>query len=355
MKPLSLILAGLIAAVGAASAAAQDAADRVVAQAREPAADGPRIGGEPAPPVESGYLGIKADDSGPGDGIRLLDVISGAPAEKAGLCAGDLITAVQGEAVRSVDQFAAQLGRLPAGAKVTFTLLRGDERQSIDVTLGRRQQAARPPQLRLGPALPAAPATGAAPLGLRVQPVSEEAARRLALPAARGAQVTMVSKDSAADKAGIAVDGVIVSIDGQDTESPDDAAKIIGAARAGQTLKFALYERGQLVERAVTVARGTDADPSRAAAASGTTPPPRTAVRDPLPGGPAPPTDVAETAVVNADDRVKRLEGRIEQLEKRLEAVQRRLDEFLDLQQRANDLQKADKLQPRARLIPQTP
>ena len=104
---------------------------------REPAAAGPELLVTPPPASQgSGYLGIKADDRGPGDGIRVVEVMAGSPADTGGLIPGDLITAVQSKAVHSVEDFAGLLGRMSVGTNVTFDVLRDNERHSVDVTLG---------------------------------------------------------------------------------------------------------------------------------------------------------------------------------------------------------------------------
>ena len=72
------------------------------------------------------------------EGVAVLDVVEGGPAAKAGLRPGDVITAVDGKQVASVEDFLAVLRPHKPGDTVTVTFLRGDASQSTDVTLADR-------------------------------------------------------------------------------------------------------------------------------------------------------------------------------------------------------------------------
>ena len=61
-------------------------------------------------------------------------VVPGAPAERAGLRAGDVIVAVAGKTVASRDDITAQIGVAGAGKPVTVTITRGAARLDIIVT-----------------------------------------------------------------------------------------------------------------------------------------------------------------------------------------------------------------------------
>ncbi len=259
-----------------------------------------------------GYLGLKADDQGPGDGLRVVEVKADGPAARAGLRVGDLITSVQQTTVRSLDEFAKALSSIPAGERVTFDIVRGQVRQRIDVTLGRRPSVA-PPQLRLGSQAAANAQPDVAPLGLRVEALSNNARQARGIASAGGVQVTRVTANSAAAKAGIMVDAVIVSIDGQPVASPDDAARMLSRARVGRPISFALVEKGESVERQVR--------PESAAAAP-------TAREPVLPDAakPAPPGD----RVAGAHARITELEERVSDLEQKLAALQAALEKFRD-------------------------
>jgi putative serine protease PepD len=89
--------------------------------------------------VQTGYLGVSAaDPSGNQDGALVQDVVSGSPAAKAGLQAGDLVTAVDGQAVQSSGEMVARIRGHKPGDKVTITVDRNGSQTTISATLGER-------------------------------------------------------------------------------------------------------------------------------------------------------------------------------------------------------------------------
>jgi putative serine protease PepD len=65
-------------------------------------------------------------------------VSAGTPAEKAGLKAGDVITALDGKPVTKADDLTAAITAHAPNDKVTLTITRNGKTQTIDVTLGAR-------------------------------------------------------------------------------------------------------------------------------------------------------------------------------------------------------------------------
>jgi putative serine protease PepD len=89
--------------------------------------------------IQTGYLGVTAaDPSGGQDGALVQDVVSGSPATKAGLQAGDLVTAVDGQAVQNAGEMVARIRGHKPGDKVTITVDRGGNQTTISATLGER-------------------------------------------------------------------------------------------------------------------------------------------------------------------------------------------------------------------------
>lgn len=69
-------------------------------------------------------------------GALVIDVSSGGPADKAGIKAGDIITAFDGGKVTSVTDLLAALRKKDPGQQVDVTLQRGQQSQTVHVTLG---------------------------------------------------------------------------------------------------------------------------------------------------------------------------------------------------------------------------
>lgn len=326
------------------------ALDRAEAQLRNPEAAGPELGTPVvnAPARASGYLGIKADDRDAQGGVRIVEVVPRGPAEAAGLHVGDLINAVRGKAVHTLDDFAMQLASMSVGTHVVFDIERAGQQQSIEVVLGTRQSAAAVPQIRPGPqpapvaAVVAAPvSTGArsvdrpAALGLRVEMIDETSRRTRNLPPNAGVLVTRVTKNSAAARAGLVVGTVLLAIDGQNVTSPDDAAAIIGRAQVGQPLAFVVSEGGQQVVLSVIPEAVSQTVPAPRSANRVITPP-----ADEAPAA-APgrrtkrPMETINNEINDARATIRRLQQRVTELEHELEVLQdkaeKRRDDILEI------------------------
>ncbi len=86
--------------------------------------------------VVHAYLGVSvATASG---GAKIGAVRNGAPAAKAGLQVGDLITSVAGTSVRSTNDLQRAIDARKPGDKVSLTIVRNGIRRTISVTLGTR-------------------------------------------------------------------------------------------------------------------------------------------------------------------------------------------------------------------------
>jgi S1-C subfamily serine protease len=89
--------------------------------------------------TESGYLGVGGADPSLGRaGALINEVISGGPADKAGLQVGDLVVAVNGKKVQSMDDLAAQVRLLGPGQRAALTVVRDGKEQTVTATLTTR-------------------------------------------------------------------------------------------------------------------------------------------------------------------------------------------------------------------------
>jgi putative serine protease PepD len=82
-------------------------------------------------------IGVKAltSTSRGQTGAMVQEVLPGAPAAEAGLRAGDLITAVDKTAVKSVDELIIAIREHKVGQTVTLTYYRNGQKQTVQVTL----------------------------------------------------------------------------------------------------------------------------------------------------------------------------------------------------------------------------
>lgn len=93
------------------------------------------LGVRPAPltPQIRQRLGVEVEA-----GVLVIAVVADSPAREAGLEPGDLITAVDDETLRGVEELTAALRRREPGEEITLTVLRDGEERQVDVELGER-------------------------------------------------------------------------------------------------------------------------------------------------------------------------------------------------------------------------
>ena len=95
--------------------------------------------------VIRGWLGVAVQELTPAlakalkmevaRGAVIADVAPGNPAERSGLRQGDVILALNGEAVENGRQLSLRVAQIPPGSHARLTILRGGERRDLNVTL----------------------------------------------------------------------------------------------------------------------------------------------------------------------------------------------------------------------------
>ena len=94
----------------------------------------------PIPSEEASSLGVKE-----GPGVVVYQVQAGSGAERAGLRRGDVITALNGQAVTDPNSFRNAVASTPPGSEITLTVKRDGSERQVRATLGEfTPQAERP-------------------------------------------------------------------------------------------------------------------------------------------------------------------------------------------------------------------
>ncbi len=137
--PDKIDLPGLVKVAALAREAVAYLAERpqpltVTTAARAPAA--PPAEGRPG--ERRAGLGTVPDFAFEGPGVRVASVIAGSPAERAGLRAGDVLTAIDGAPVADLRGYSALLRSLGPGRAVRLTVLRDGKEQVVEATLAER-------------------------------------------------------------------------------------------------------------------------------------------------------------------------------------------------------------------------
>lgn len=149
-------------------------------------------------------------------GVLVNSVDPGGPAERAGVRAGDIITAVNGVRVNDANSLRNHIAETTPGTEITITVLRDGREQQLRARLTE---------------LPADKDTGSTTsgdgrpeqLGVTVEPLTPEIAQQLGLRRnTQGLVVTDVDSAGPAAEAGIQPDDVIVEVNHQPVKSAAD-------------------------------------------------------------------------------------------------------------------------------------
>jgi putative serine protease PepD len=91
------------------------------------------VGGEEPVPAFLGVVGTSPTSGRPG--ALLTEVQEDTPAADADLVVGDLVTTFEGDPIESMAALAARIRASEPGTEVTLSVIRNDERMTVDVTL----------------------------------------------------------------------------------------------------------------------------------------------------------------------------------------------------------------------------
>jgi serine protease Do len=164
-------------------------------------------------------------------GALVASVNPGSPAERAGLKAGDVIVAYNGKPVETPRVLPVLVANTEVGKTVDLTVMRDGTERPVRVTVGNLADSRE--------ARAAAPATEsrvAAKLGLELQELTPQAARRLGVQGDAGVVVTEVRPDSPAAQAGIAEGDVIREVNRTPVRGLKDVETAMAQATDGQVL-----------------------------------------------------------------------------------------------------------------------
>jgi serine protease DegQ len=92
-------------------------------------------------------------------------------------------------------------------------------------------------------------------LGVGLQAITPEIAESFKLGAPRGAIINEIVRDGPADKAGIKLGDVIVSIDGKQISDPHGAVNVVTGLAPGSATKLLMKRKGQEMELTVAIGR----------------------------------------------------------------------------------------------------
>ncbi|HEY7220704.1 MAG TPA: DegQ family serine endoprotease [Candidatus Binatia bacterium] len=196
--------------------------------------------------VVRGWLGVRAQDMTPATAQSLgltrssaemavvTEVSENSPAAEAGVKTGDIIVQFNGRPVPKSHDFPGVIADTPPGQRVTLKIIREKKEQVVTVKIGELADENDPNQQVEARDLE---------LGLRVQRITPEAARRLGLTSPRGVLVIEVLPGSPADQVGIEPADVIREVNQRPVTNVKDFERAARQGRRGDRVLL-LVQRG---------------------------------------------------------------------------------------------------------------
>ena len=169
-------------------------------------------------------------------GARIESTGPGSPADKAGMQRGDIILAVDGESVNSVNDLQIKIAQHQPGDTVTLLVWRDRRKWEVDVELG-EAPAASVPAVR-GNDDEEAPEFDN--LGISLRGLSADEKERYNVTG--GLLIESVTTGSPAEKAGVIPFSILVSIDGNNLNTVEEFDHILEYSESGKVLKFKVKE-----------------------------------------------------------------------------------------------------------------
>ena len=181
-------------------------------------------------------------------GALIKEVMKGTPAEKAGLKANDIITAINGVAIRSAEDLSREVGKYMPDNKITITYLRNQQTENTTAILATNNgETNRHYQFKdtilfniddMFKSFPPdrnewAPKPRKLQLGVGIQDMENS----------KGVKITSVTENSPAALAGIKKDDVILSVNGTALTDINDLRRMLNDTKEGDKWKIE-YERG---------------------------------------------------------------------------------------------------------------
>jgi len=195
-----------------------------------------------AGPEERAYLGVSVREvRQPEDGVVVLSVVPGSPAQTAGLRAGDRIVASLEGRPCDLECFGNRIREAGPGARIVIRFVRDGATREAQAVLGRaaavrwdRPERIEAPELLLRnrldailaevprpPAPPELLLSPASRVGLDLIQATPELRQHLGGPAGSGALVGQVKPGSAADRAGILTGDLLTAVEGRPVRGDD--------------------------------------------------------------------------------------------------------------------------------------
>jgi len=175
-------------------------------------------------------------------GVIVKEVAKGGPSDKAGVKPDDIITSINGKAIRTSDDLMARVADTPVGDTLALSVDRDGKTMDLKVVTQDRAVLYQDRPEVVGENFNAPnggknePAATAAKFGVSLRDASAD--ERGLTPDKRGVVVARVEQDSFAEDIGLMEHDIIVSINRRNVNSTDDVRAVAQSLKAGDAVTF---------------------------------------------------------------------------------------------------------------------
>lgn len=180
-------------------------------------------------------------------GALVASTTPGGPADRAGVKAGDVILAVNGDEVEDFGDLTRRIGRLLPGEKVDLTIWRKGKKLNLAASLDERSAE----ESATGSGADGDLAESDKVLGMTLRSPTKDELEILGLKDVRGLLVVDLSGDSPAGEAGIAPGDLILEANQQPVNTVSDFRSIVEKAEKNGVVLLFLKRKGQNLFRTI--------------------------------------------------------------------------------------------------------
>jgi serine protease Do len=178
-------------------------------------------------------------------GALVAEVQPGTPAEKAGVKREDIIIEYNGTPIKEMHELPRLVAATPPGTKATLKVLREGKEKTLSITVTELKEEK--------VAAEGGEVDEESAIGLVVEDLDPQVARRFGLKEAKGVVVTNVASGSAAAEAGFRRGDVITEVNGVEVKNVSDFQKIMAKQPKKSFVRFLVKRQGRTLIVAVEI------------------------------------------------------------------------------------------------------
>ncbi len=173
------------------------------------------------------------------EGALVGDVQENSPAAKAGIAQGDIIVAIDGRKIENSNQLRNLVADLAPGQNVDIAVYREGQKKTVSLVIGEQ-----PSQLSNEEEPQGSDETPAESLGLQLQSLTPDIAKRLGTKHTKGVVVMDIKPDGVGAAAGLQRGDIILSVNGKKVGSTADFKGAVDKASLSKGIRMVVETQG---------------------------------------------------------------------------------------------------------------